>query len=236
MFNRCWRWRVLLARRSDGTITPSQWGSLQDHLVSCSSCRKLADADLALQAVFSSRTPLLSPDAVSAFDDRVVSAVTGGRWRAANEPSWLARQWQSWKIWQRIQTRSRALPLSFLAQIGGGAVCAVAVTSLFLLPSLHPHASVSAHTAQIREIQAEAMERANASVPMELLLQTTTPRAALLWTTPQNGEVRHRAEHSNRDAPAPVALPAQTAPPKTAVPEKPAHPHHTALPNTRAFG
>ncbi len=236
MFNRCWRWRVLLARRSDGTITRSQWGSLQDHLVSCSSCRKLADADLALQAVFSSRTPLLSPDAISAFDDRVVSAVTGGRWRSVNQPSWLARQWQSWKIWQRLQARSRALPLAFLAQIGGGAVCAVAVTSLFLLPSLHPHTSVSAHTAQLRDVQAEAMERANASVPMESLLQTPTPRAAMLWTAPQNGEIRHKASHQTIDAPAPAALPAQSAPSKTDAPEKPVHPRHTALPNTRAFG
>ena len=34
MFNRCWRWRAMLARRADSALSATQWGALQDHLAS----------------------------------------------------------------------------------------------------------------------------------------------------------------------------------------------------------
>lgn len=230
MFNRCWRWRVLFARRSDGSITPSQWGTLQDHLVSCASCRKIAEADNALQAAFDHHAPRLTSESVAAFDNRVVATVLSGSLRTAPQPFWLLRQWK------RMQMHTRALQLSFLAQLGGGAVFAVALTSFFLLPALHSHPPVSARAAQMLETQAQDRERADASIPMESLLQTPTPRAALLWTNPEPGPVHRGAETRGMNAPAHLSLPISPASSKPDASDKAEHPRRSALPSARAFG
>ena len=226
MFNRCWRWRVLFARRSDGSITPSQWGSLQDHLASCASCRKIAEADNALQAAFDHHTPRILPDA-AAFDNRVVATVMANRLNSAPQTGWLFRQWK------RMQMQTRAFRMSFLAQIGSGAVLAVALTSLFLLPALHSHPPVSARTAQFIEMQAQDRERADAAIPMESLLQTPTPRAALLWTNPQPGPMPPKTRIQDMTAP---ALPSSPPPSKPEAPAKSEPLHRSALPSARAFG
>ncbi len=230
MFNRCWRWRVLFARRSDGSITPSQWGTLQDHLVSCASCRKIAEADNALQAAFDHHLPRLTSESVAAFDNRVVATVMAGRLNSVPQTGRLFRQWK------RMQLQTRALRFSFLAQIGSGAVLAVALTSLFLLPALHSHPPVSARTAQFIESQAQERERADAAIPMESLLQTPTPRAALLWTNPQPGPPLLKTRRPDRTVP---ALPSSTPPippSKLEAPDKSEHLHRSALPSARAFG
>ena len=230
MFNRCWRWRVLFARRSDGSITPSQWGTLQDHLVSCASCRKIAEADNALQTTFDHPLPRLAPEAAAAFDTRVVATVMAGRLNSAPQPGWLLRQWK------RMQTQTRAFRMSFLAQIGSGAVLAVALTSLFLLPALHSHPPVSTRTAQFIESQAQERERADAAIPMESLLQTPTPRAALLWTNPQPGPARPKTRRPDMTAPAFPSSATPIPPSKQDTPARSEQLHRSALPGARAFG
>ena len=228
MFNRCWRWRVLFARRSDGTITPSQWGLLQDHLAACAACRKIADADSALQSISNYHMPQLTREAASAFDDRVVSLALSGALRIAPQPSRLLRHWK------RIQLQARTLPLAFMAQIGSGAVVAVTLTSFFLLSALHSHPPVSARAAQMLEHQAQDRERADAAIPMEALLQTPTPRAALLWTNPQ--PARHRAKTPQANEPAPIQQPPRNAPSAPKASDKAEPVHRSALSDARSFG
>jgi hypothetical protein len=181
MFNRCRRWRAMLARRADSALSATQWGALQDHLASCDHCRLLAQADDSLHEVLGMHSALLRPDAARAFDDRVIATLT--MTRPMPTLSLRARWSLKWNV------QWRALPLDFLAQIGGGAVLAVCLTSFFLIPALHSGTPGKARLISDK-LARENLERAEAPVSMESLLNTRAPRAAMLWTAPGEHKVR----------------------------------------------
>ena len=223
MFNRCWRWRAMLARRADSALSATQWGALQDHLASCGHCRLLAEADNSLHEVLGMHSALLRPDAARAFDDRVIATLTMtraiptlSRW-ACLRLKWNA-QW-------------RALPLDFFAQIGGGAVLAACLTSFFLIPALHSGTPGKARLISDK-LARETLERAEAPISMEALLNTRAPRAAMLWTAPGEHKVRHSTTAPLRSRP---AFHLSTEPARVLPPDKGAQ-NRSELPAREAVG
>jgi hypothetical protein len=92
----------------------------------------------------------------------------------------LSRLW--WRSWRRLCARYAVEPLAFLSQIAAGSLAAAAVTALCLVPTLHPEAADAQSQWQNRQAN---MGRVDPPVPLESLLQTSSPRAALLWTLPR---------------------------------------------------
>ena len=195
-FSGCLRWQSLLTRRADGKIAAAQWGLLQDHLASCERCRAAAQADDALHDTLDLREPTFGLDTARAFDDRVLAslAVT-----PRPQPLFVGVS----RLWTRCRdnarTRCKALSFDLLAQVGGGAVVAAGLTSLFLLSALHSGSGHSSPSGLWADRQArENLQRSVLPVPLEALLDTPSPRAAMLWTMP--GHARH--SHSSHPAPA----------------------------------
>ena len=179
MFNRCWRWRALLARRADGKLTPAQEGMLREHLDRCDQCRPVADADDALHDVLGICSAPLAADKARMFDDRVVAALNA----PARAPRIFLVMWTRYR--HTILARWRTLPFDFIAQVGGGALAAVTLTSFFLLPALHSGTPEQARAALLSEkLARDSARRSALPVPMETLLNTPSPRAAMLWTIP----------------------------------------------------
>jgi hypothetical protein len=73
------------------------------------------------------------------------------------------------------------MPFIYLVQIIGGGFTAAAMTALLLAPTLHP----AYDAARVRRSPVK-IDRSEPPIPLGSLLQTTSPRAALLWTTPQS--------------------------------------------------
>jgi len=178
MFDRCWLWRRKLTRRADGTLSRAQWGALENHLAHCQRCQEATLADQALHSVLGTHTGLLDARSARALDDHVVSTLFPAQTASAGAGPYRPQP-----------TRPR--PFVYLIQIMGSAIAAAAVTALFLVPALHPGAA-TLHD----ERNPMAMERSEPPVPLGSLLQTTSPRAALLWTHPDS-------THSRTPAPPP---------------------------------
>lgn len=171
MFDRCWRWRKRLQRRADGSLSARQVGALDDHLSQCARCRSVAAADRALRDTLRTHTGLLEDCRAEAFDDRVVSLLHN---RKAQPP--VGRSLAGW-----LSTGiRRSQSLGFLYQIAAGATVAAGLTALCLTPALHPGAA----TTDYRISGAQPLP-SPPPIPLESLLQTTSPTAALLWAAPR---------------------------------------------------
>jgi anti-sigma factor RsiW len=177
MFNSCRRWRQKLSQHADGTLPPAQWNALEKHLARCPHCRCVEEADRALSDVLGLHTGMLDNHAARVFDDRVLAALrdTGATapTRGVSLPDF--RQW--------IRTCRAALPNSFLTQVAGGGLVAASVTMLCLLSSLHARSPVAPRSDHPASMAAMSVMRNEPPVPLESLLRSPAPRAALLWSS-----------------------------------------------------
>jgi len=167
MSDRCRLWRRNLTRRADGTLSNAQWGALENHLAQCRRCQEAARADQALRTTLRTHTGLLDARAAGTLDDHVVGALFSARGTPTG-----ARP-------RRPET-APARPVVYLLQIMSSAIAAAAVTALLVFPALHPTA-----TSERGERYPATFERSEPPVPLGSLLQTMSPRAALLWTQPE---------------------------------------------------
>ncbi|HZT43171.1 MAG TPA: zf-HC2 domain-containing protein [Chthonomonadaceae bacterium] len=182
MFDRCRSWRRRLSQRADGALPVEQWGALDDHLARCARCRAAERADSALRAVMGIHTGVPDPEAARVFDNRVLAAL-----RAARSPMRLTDIGLRW-----VQARWNALPLAFLSQVAGGALVAASLTALCLQSATHATApALDARPAAERSLLSTGPSEA--PVPLEALLQSQTPRAAWIWTTPSAANIRPSA-------------------------------------------
>ena len=185
MFDRCARWSVLLSRRADSVLSSKDWGELQNHIAGCARCRQLVEADDALHDVLGIYTPQFSADAALDFDDNVVSAL-------ASSPSRIPRFSLLAECRRKVCNYWRSLPLDLFSQVGGGAAFAMCLTSFFLIPALHSNSAAhSAHTANQLAERTSASDRAVLPVSIESLLNVPSPRAAMLWTAPEERKPYH---------------------------------------------
>jgi hypothetical protein len=190
MFDRCRGWRRQLTRRADGTLPIKQWGALEDHLTRCPCCRANDEADRALREVCNLHSGLLSTEAADAFDDRVLAALKAPATPAMTLFLHLAGPWR------HLAARVRALPFTFLMQLGGSALVAASLTTICLMSALHPTASSPVRPPIALEAPAmSTADRNDPPVSLDWLLQSPSPRAALLWTTPVSVRDRHPASH-----------------------------------------
>ncbi|HLK61419.1 MAG TPA: zf-HC2 domain-containing protein [Chthonomonadaceae bacterium] len=190
MFERCRAWRHQLTRRAEGSLPPAQWGALEDHLASCPSCRAAAEADQTLHDVLSGHIGLLSPQQASAFDARVMKALAlppRNGFRAELE-----------RLLRAAQGHWNTMPLTFFSQIASGALVAASLTVVCVLSAMHPAASNGMPSPHFGGRSALHAAYSEPPVPLEMLLEHPSPRAALLWTTPSGS--RSRLSEQDSDA------------------------------------
>lgn len=166
MFDRCRRWHKLLNARAEQGLAPAESDALHAHLARCEACRKRARADDDLHFALTTHTGLLDAENARLLDDRIVSAVQ-------NFPAPAPRVVWNWK--RRI---SQPLPFPFLSQLLGGGLVAAALTVVSLFSTLHPAQTPAPHDAG-KVIAAPSAP----PLPLEALLDSPSPRAALLWRT-----------------------------------------------------
>ena len=172
MFDRCRAWRVMLTRRAEGVLSPSERAMLDNHISKCGPCRKARLADDALQALNFAPDLGLSPGTGRTFDDRVVGAL-----RAAP----LTEPPAGWR--ERVRACAGSLSFEFCMQLAGGGLAAASITAFALVSALSPAPrSRGLSTYEVHSIS--AAERNQPPVPLESLFQSTTPRAAMLWAAP----------------------------------------------------
>lgn len=207
MFDRCRRWRELLSRRADGALPMAQWGALEDHLARCPRCQAAAEADRIRESVLREHTGMLDAASAQCLDNRILADL---RQQPASQPALLSY----FTFPTRMRAKHRQTSFGFLSQIIGGALVAASITALCLLSALQPTGSPAASRERVARHALIAPERNELPVPLESLLRSPAPRAALLWTTPS----AHKAKEST---PKPAALPTESAPARPA-PTRPA--------------
>lgn len=168
MFDRCRHWRHKLSLYADGMLPESQIMALELHVAHCPTCRSASEADTALRQVLRLHGGLPTLLEAQAFDDRVVSLIRSPL-PVRREGAWIARLHSS---------------VPFLSQMMRGALFSTALTGLCLFVNLH--ATTKSQTAQGEVSPARIV--ASPPVPLSSLLQTTTPRAAMLWSSPEHTE------------------------------------------------
>jgi hypothetical protein len=169
----------MLSQRAEGNLPDAQWIVLEQHIACCARCRQADDADRALREVRIMHTGMLETSAADAFDDRILAALRETETvTPITAPNALPAGHGIPARWQT------AHPFSYLTQVAGGGLVAASVTMLVLLSSLHARSPVAPHleTPEIRAALSAA--RNEPPVPLESLLRSPAPRAALLWTAP----------------------------------------------------
>jgi hypothetical protein len=180
MFNSCAACRRRLARRAEGSLPRSQWAALEAHLTQCANCRRIDEVDRAMHLMLSrSQTTYgrMTSDAASAFDDRVLNQLL-------NQPKSLWRQLLE-DLMDRLRLAQSSVAAMFIGQVAGGAIAAAAITTCGLLVAIQPHAirkDVQVHNRP--ELSANERWLTGPPVPLEALLDSPSPRAAMLWTLP----------------------------------------------------
>lgn len=201
----CALWRRRLNRRAEGTLPPRHRAALEVHLTQCAECRAASAADRTLWESMGEHTGLLNHNSAHDFDDRVVSALNKAA-VAANAPT--AVEAFGWRIARKLvayfRLSSRAIltappadpyrPLTsgmvFVSQLASGAATAAAITALCLMPALQPRMPSSAAHVSFAADQTAA----SPPISLEILLNNTAPRAALLWSAPQQAPLVLRHE------------------------------------------
>jgi hypothetical protein len=185
MFDHCWLWRRQLSRRADGTLSPTQWGALENHLARCERCQVAAQADLALRATLQTHTGMLDTRSAHRLDNHVIDAVFAGLPTPERAGRPRCRPFS-------IRRSDNTQPFLYFIQIIGGALVASAITALFLVPALHsdPQGIPTVTDSPLSQRTLAHSDRTEPPVPLSSLLQTTSPRAALLWALPQSARTR----------------------------------------------
>lgn len=163
MFDRCRRWRDRLSRYADGTLSATEVDSLRAHLARCPQCRQALEADRAMRAYFRTFRHA-DPAPTGSFDDQVIRAL-----HSDTDSSSL----------QGLSVPARYREIPFFLQVAGGSLVAASITLACLLTALRPQRTDPAVAGRIARMQAA---RNGPPVPLESLLSTPVPRAALLWS------------------------------------------------------
>ncbi|HZO91392.1 MAG TPA: zf-HC2 domain-containing protein [Chthonomonadaceae bacterium] len=178
MSDRCRFWRRQLSRLADDTLPMAQRSALEDHLARCPRCRAAEEADRALREALRAQREALDATAANRFDNRVLVALRRSAVPSSPAgPALLPRL-----LW--VHLRLNVLPLEYLSQIACGALVAALLTALCLTSALHPASSGTTGPDSPARGGLITVERNEPPVPLESLLQSPSPRAALLWTAP----------------------------------------------------
>lgn len=196
MSDRCFGWRLLLSRRTDGDLSRYEWEALDDHLAGCRDCREAAQSDRMLHLALTRADFALDHSAGRRLDDHILLAL--------GIPERLTLGQRCGRGLRELWARWEAVPNLYLAQIAGGTLAAASLTAVFLLTALRPVEDTAHAAGEVRRMN--AARSIQLPVPLESLLDQPSPRAAFLWTPP----VLPRVHGSDKTLPPPVpsALPA----------------------------
>jgi hypothetical protein len=145
-------------------------------------------ADDALRHYANAPPPPLDAAAVDSFDLRILDELR------ANPPPVPLRRRARRSLKQALAAWN-AIPAGFFAQLAGGGLIAAALTGVFLFTALHSGAGRPASHWRAAIVPAVSSEP---PVPLETLLESPAPRAALLWTSPARTRVEFRASRASR--------------------------------------
>jgi hypothetical protein len=189
MFERCRAWRRKISQQADGTLSLAEWGALEDHLARCKRCQAAHEADCARQEFLGMHTGTLPAVAARRFDEGVLAALRA-------------------PVSETRPAGGGILSLRLLAQIVSSGLVAASVTALCLSSALHPAES----RAQGERDAFSTLRHNEPPIPLESLLQSPSPRAALMWTAPFPSHRRRFAPTSSGEE----TLPARPAAPPPA--------------------
>jgi hypothetical protein len=173
MFDRCRGWRYLMTRRAEGSLSVSERALLNEHIDKCAACRKAQAADEALLSIYIPADAGMPPGGARLFDDSVVTTLRSLPPVATPTMEWM----------ERVRACSTSLSFEFCVQLAGGALAAAAVTAFAIVSALNPVPSSGALSA-FESRSMKSMDRNEPPVPLESLLQSPAPRAAMLWAPP----------------------------------------------------
>ena len=165
------------------------------------SCRTACNADGVLREVLRQHDGLTNDGQGHRFDDRVIY-----RLQAAFKPA--RRPVFPFSVFALAgDERPHTNSFGFATQVMGGVLVAATLTTICLLPALSFHSPVASHAhASLGHV---AAPRNEPPIPLEALLETPSPRAALLWGAP----IRARFHHSSPAARPAAPRPALETPP-----------------------
>lgn len=195
MSDRCFGWRLLLSRRTDGDLSRYEWEALDDHLAGCRDCREAAQSDRMLHLALTSADFALDHSAGRRLDDQILLAL--------GLPERLTLVQRCGRGLRELWARWEAVPNVYFVQVAAGALAAASTTGVFLLTALHPIEDTAHAAREVRRMN--AARSVQFPISLEALLDRPSPRAAFLWTPPALPR-RHGSEKT-LPSPAPSALP-----------------------------
>lgn len=150
----CDRWRKTMQYGQEEKLSPDELESLHAHLAVCKDCREISLVDSVLNNYLHAKTPSLTVD----FDENVLSslAITGK---------------------EKARAEMRSMRVVFAAQALAGVVAAITLVWLSLAPLTQSPSLPTPLTVQ----SSIYVSHTPLSASLEMLLQTPSPRASLLW-------------------------------------------------------
>lgn len=199
MFNRCRKWRKLLNRDMEGKLSIPEQTLLREHLAICDSCSKRFNADLALRSIASNPTPSAHHLDPAHFDEMIIMRL--------RQPLPSQSALPPVRIFHWLHGKTNG----FYAQVFSGTVAAAGITGLLMLSALQPRVTRTTPTSPPIEFSQNVTHN-SPPVPLETLLRTRTPRAAMFWS-PTSKENRIAPRETNgKSTPRGSSAPRKNAP------------------------
>lgn len=176
MFENCRLWNQKLDDRDEGLLPFDEWGALEDHLAHCTGCSQRLRANSAFRVEVETSVSDLSAEASNQFDDAVLSQINTEELAATVE----LKPRINFGGWLKDQLHRSTF--SFLGQLVGGALLAACVTAFCLSIAIHPAYQTHETTRMLQDFLPLSAVTSSHPVPMESLLVTPSPKAAMLWS------------------------------------------------------
>jgi len=165
--------------RADAMLDPARDAALDRHLLKCPKCAAARDADVAMREAL--RISLYRPPSDSG--EFALAVISRLRAPQAAPAAWL------------VKLRACA---PFLNQTATGAFVAASLAGFMLLANLNGSVKASATRGGRAHVQRSPQV---APAPLSSLLQSDTPRAAMIWSASPQPAADHRATQPGSASP-----------------------------------
>ncbi len=176
MFDTCRDWQQKLDESEHCVLPIEVWGALEDHCAHCEECSARLRADSQFKLQVGKAVGELSPAESNLFDAGVLSQIS----LPDTESDEFIASGFNFRTWLKDQIQRSSF--AFLGQLAGGVVVASCLTAFCLSAAIQPAYKAHETTHMLQDSKPQAANLANHPVPMESLLVTPSPKAALLWS------------------------------------------------------
>ncbi len=181
MFETCRTWRKRLTLYSEGSLPLNHQPRLLLHLAHCSQCQKAMEADEALRDFHSKSHFGGASGGTSEFERSVLERLS------APLPAIT-------RFLNRIRSSAQ-----YVQQLLSGAIIAAALTGFCFFVTLHAPPQRTKTRLSETPLMSQSVHH-EPPLPLSTLLQSPTPRAAMLWTPPTRVESEQRKAEEQRKA------------------------------------